>query len=51
MKEKGGGESCIDIQSLVINNHVIMNQNKIADIFNNFFISIGDITDIILNIL
>ena len=37
-KTKGG----IYIQSLVINNNVIMNQNKIANIFNNYFISIAD---------
>jgi len=41
-EEKGKTKSCIDIQSLVINNHVIMNQNKIANIFNNYFISKGD---------
>jgi hypothetical protein len=41
-EEKVKTKSCIDIQSLVINNHVIMNQNKIANIFNNYFISIGD---------
>jgi len=41
-EEKGKTKSCIDIQSLVINNHVIMNQNKIANIFNNYFISVGD---------
>jgi hypothetical protein len=41
-EEKGKTESGIDIQSLVINNNVIMNQNKIANIFNNYFISIAD---------
>jgi len=40
-EEKGGG-SGIGIHSLVINNNVIMDQNKIANIFNNYFISIGD---------
>ena len=34
-EEKGKTKSSIDIQSLVINNNVIMNQNKIANIFNN----------------
>jgi len=41
-EEKGKTKSGIDIQSLVINNDVIMNQNKIANIFNNYFISIAD---------
>ena len=36
------GKTKIIIQSLVINNNVIMNQNKIANIFNNYFISIAD---------
>jgi hypothetical protein len=39
---KGKTKSGIDIQSLVINNNVIMNQNKITNIFNNYFISIPD---------
>jgi hypothetical protein len=34
-EEKGKRKSCIDIQSLVINNNVTINQNKIANIFNN----------------
>jgi len=41
-EEKGKTKSGIDIQSLVINNNVIINQNKIANIFNNYFISIAD---------
>ena len=41
-EEKGKTKSTIDIQSLVINNDVIMNQNKIANIFNSHFISIAD---------
>jgi len=31
-----------DIQSLVIDNNITMNQNKIADNFNNYFLSIAD---------
>jgi hypothetical protein len=41
-EEKGKTSSSIDIQSLVINYNVIMNRNKIANIFNNYFISIAD---------
>jgi len=41
-EEKGRTKSSIDIQSLVINNNIIMNQNKIANIFNNYFLSISD---------
>ena len=41
-EEKGKTNSSIDIQSLIINNNVIMNQNKIANIFNNSFISIAN---------
>ena len=41
-EEKGRTESAIDIQSLATNNNVILNQNKIANIFNNYFISIAD---------
>ena len=41
-EEKGKTKSCIDIQSLLIYNNVILNQNKIANIFNNYFISIAD---------
>jgi hypothetical protein len=48
-EEKGKTESCIDIQSLVINNHVITNQNKIANIFNNYFISIADTVNSVNN--
>ena len=45
-EEKGKTKSSIDIQSLVINNNVIMNQNKIANVFNNYFISIADIVNL-----
>ena len=41
-EENGKTKSAIDIQSLVINNNIIVNQNKIANIFNNYFISIVD---------
>ena len=41
-EEKGKTKSSIDIQCFVINNNVIMNQNKIANVFNNYFISIAD---------
>jgi len=41
-EEKGKTKISIDIESLVINKNVIMNQNKIANIFNNYFISIAD---------
>ena len=41
-EEKGKTKSGIDIPSLVINSNVIMNQNKIATIVNNYFISIAD---------
>jgi len=41
-EEKGETKSGIDIQSLVINNNVIINQNKIANIFNNHFLSVAD---------
>ena len=43
-EEKEKTKSGIDIQSLVINNNVIMKQNKIANIFN-YFISIVDIVN------
>jgi len=44
-EEKGKTKSSTDIQSLIIiiiHNNVIMNQNKIVNIFNNYFISITD---------
>jgi len=41
-EKKGKTKSSIDVQFLVINNNVIMNQNKIANIFNNYFISLAD---------
>jgi hypothetical protein len=40
-EEKGKTKNSIDIQSLVDSN-IIMNQNKIANIFNNYFLSIAD---------
>jgi hypothetical protein len=44
-EEKWKTKSSIDIQSLIINNNVIMNQNKIANIFNNCFILIVDVVN------
>ena len=41
-EEKGKTKGGVDIQSLVINNSVIINQNKIANIFNNSFISFAN---------
>jgi len=41
-EEKRKTKSNIDIQ---INNNLIINQNKIANIFNNYFISIADIVN------
>jgi hypothetical protein len=41
-EEKKKKKSGIDIPSLVINNNVITNQNKIANIFNKYFLSIAD---------
>ena len=41
-EEKGKTKSGIDIQSLVMNSNVIVNQNKTANIFNNYFISTAD---------
>jgi hypothetical protein len=41
-EEKGKTKNGIDIQFLVIDNNVIMNQNKIANIFNDYFLSIAD---------
>jgi len=41
-EENGETKSSIDIQCLVINNNVIMNQNKIANIFNNYFLPVAD---------
>ena len=41
-EEKGKTKSGINIQSVVINDNVIMNQNKIANIFNSYFISTVD---------
>jgi hypothetical protein len=41
-EEKGKTKTGMDIQSLVTDNNVIINQNKIANIFNNYFLSIAD---------
>ena len=41
-EEKRKTKSGIDIQSLVKNNNVIKDQNKIANDFNNYFMSIVD---------
>jgi hypothetical protein len=41
-EEKGKTKNDTDIQALVINNNVMMNQNKIANIFNDYFLSVAD---------
>jgi hypothetical protein len=41
-EEKGKIKNSIDVQSLVVDNNIIMNQNKVANIFNNYFLSIAD---------
>jgi len=41
-EENGKPKHSTDIQFLVIDNNIIMNQNKIADNFNNYFLSIAD---------
>jgi hypothetical protein len=41
-EEKGKPKHDTDIQSLVIDNNIIMNQNKIADNLNNYFILVAD---------
>jgi len=41
-EENGKPKEGMDIQSLVTDNNVIMNQTKIADNFNNYFLSIAD---------
>jgi hypothetical protein len=41
-EEKGTTKSGNDIQSLVINNKIIMNQNEIANTINNYCITISD---------
>jgi hypothetical protein len=41
-EENGKPKEGTDIQSLVTDNNVIMNQTKIADNFNNYFLSIAD---------
>jgi hypothetical protein len=41
-EEKGKTKRDNGVQSLVRNNNIIMNQNKIANIFNKYFISITD---------
>jgi hypothetical protein len=40
--EKGESNYCTDIQSIKIDNNVIMNQNTIAKAFNNYFLSTAD---------
>jgi hypothetical protein len=40
--EKGTTKNGLDIQSLVIDNNVITNQNKIANTFISYFLSIVD---------
>jgi hypothetical protein len=42
MKKTGKTKRGIDIQSLVLDNKLIMNQDKIAGSFNKYFISIVD---------
>jgi len=41
-EEKGKTKNSIDIQPLVVDNNIIMNQNKIANIFNIYFLLIAD---------
>ena len=41
-EEKGATKNGMDIQSLVIDNNIITNQNKIASTLNNYFLSIAD---------
>jgi len=41
-EEKGKTKHDTDIESPVTNNNVIMNQNKIANTLNNYFLSIAD---------
>jgi hypothetical protein len=41
-EEKGKTKNSIDIQFLVVDNNIIINQNKIANIFNNYFLLIAD---------
>ena len=43
-EEKGITKSGMDIQSLVINNKLITNQNEIANMINNYFITISETT-------
>jgi predicted methyltransferase len=41
-EEKGMTKSGMDVQSLVINNKLITNQNEIANMINNYFITITE---------
>jgi len=41
-EEKAAKNNISDIQSLMTDNKVLMNQNKIANIFNSLFVSIKD---------
>ena len=40
--EKGKSKQCTEIQSLMIDNNVIRNQNKVSITLNNYFLSIAD---------
>jgi len=40
--EKVESNHCTDIQYLKTDNNIIMNQNKIAKTFNNYFLSVTD---------
>jgi hypothetical protein len=42
MKKKGTTKNGLDIQSLVIDNNVKTKQNKTANTFNIYFLSIAD---------
>jgi hypothetical protein len=44
-EEKGKTQQGTDIPSLVIDNTEIRNQKKIANTFNNYFLSIADLTN------
>jgi hypothetical protein len=41
-EETGKTKRGLDMQSLVIDNNVITDKNQIANIFNNYFLSIAD---------
>jgi hypothetical protein len=48
-EEKGTTKNGTDLQSLVIDNNVIKNQNKFANTFNNYFLSIVDLINTDIN--